>query len=108
LFAEHEKPSLKHLLVMLMDADEPEAMLAAFKRIAEIKAWRAARITVSEEDAAPFPFVKRQGPVSVAMAQACKRWSSLAAALDKVESEMRRTGLPVAHRVQAMEDDNAL
>jgi hypothetical protein len=40
---ELERDTLRHFLGLLLEADEPEAMVASLRRLAERKAWHAVR-----------------------------------------------------------------
>jgi hypothetical protein len=66
---EGERDALRHLLVLLLEADEPEAMVASLRRLAERKAWYAVRGALVDR-------------------QAAGRWSALAEALAKVERQV--------------------
>jgi hypothetical protein len=64
-----ERETLRHFLGLLLDADEPEAMVASLRRLAERKA----------NDAIRGALVDRQ---------AAQRWLALAEALAKVERQV--------------------
>ena len=66
---EGERQALRQFLWLLLEADEPEAMLAALRRLAERKAWCAVRGALVDR-------------------QAAGRWSALAEALAKVERQV--------------------
>lgn len=65
---EAQKHALRFMFNQLFEADEPEAMLSSFKRIAEIRAY--------QEFKAPNPDMDSTG-----------RWLRLAEILTKVEEE---------------------
>ena len=64
-----ERDTLRHFLGLLLEADEPEAMVASLRRLAECKAWGAARNALVDR-------------------QAAQRWLALAEALAKVERQV--------------------
>ena len=66
---EGERDTLRHFLGLLLEADEPEAMVASLRRLAERKAWCAVRGALVDR-------------------QAAQRWLALAEALAKVEREV--------------------
>ena len=66
-FEEHERTVLHGFLTHLLDADEPEALLASLKRIAERKAFGVTFGRIGAEEAA--------------------RWQRMADALHRVERE---------------------
>jgi hypothetical protein len=68
-----ERNTLRHFLGLLLEADEPEAMVASLRRLAERKAWCAVRGALVDR-------------------QAAQRWFALAEALAKVEREGMRQG----------------
>ena len=66
---ERERDTLRHFLGVLLEADEPEAMLACLRRLAERKAHYAIRGALVDR-------------------QAAQRWLALAEALAKVERQV--------------------
>jgi hypothetical protein len=64
-----ERETLRHFLGLLLEADEPEAMVASLRRLAERKAWYA--VSGARVDR-----------------QAAQRWQALAEALAKVERQV--------------------
>jgi hypothetical protein len=66
---ERERDTLRHFLGLLLEADEPEAMVASLRRLAERKAWFAVRGALVDR-------------------QAAQRWLALAEALVKVERQV--------------------
>ena len=64
-----ERDTLRHFLGLLLEADEPEAMVASLRRLAERKAWYAVRGALVDR-------------------QAAQRWLALAEALAKVERQV--------------------
>ena len=78
MLSEREQIDLRHWLGLLMDANEPGAMLACLKRVAELKAFRM--LDLDERGM----YAKR--PVKVTAAG--DRWLRLAQALDRVEREI--------------------
>ena len=64
-----ERDTRRHFLGLLLEADEPEAMVASLRRLAERKAWSAARGALVDR-------------------QAAQRWLALAEALAKVERQV--------------------
>ena len=64
-----ERETLKHFLGLLLEADEPEAMVASLRRLAERKAHYAIRGARVDR-------------------QAAQRWQALAEALAKVERQV--------------------
>jgi hypothetical protein len=66
---EQERDTLRHFLGLLLEADEPEAMLARLKRLAECKARYAIRGALVDR-------------------QAAERWLRLAEALVTVERQV--------------------
>lgn len=64
-----ERDTLRHFLGLLLEADEPEAMVASLRRLAERKAWCAVRGALADR-------------------QAAQRWLALAEALAKVERKV--------------------
>ena len=64
-----ERDTLRHFLGLLLEADEPEAMVASLRRLAERKAWYA--VSGARVDR-----------------QAAQRWQALAEALAKVERQV--------------------
>ena len=64
-----ERDTLRHFLGLLLDANEPEAMVASLRRLAERKAWYAVRGALVDR-------------------QAAQRWLALAEALAKVERQV--------------------
>jgi hypothetical protein len=83
MLADHEATGLKHWLSLMMDADEPGAMLAAFKRIAEIKTLSFMR-----------------GEITPAKREAAGRWVKLAEALEDTQLLIAK-----AKREKAQEKD---
>ena len=67
---EPEQRNLRHFLGLLLDADQPEAMLGSLMRVAELKARMASRGLTTDK-------------------QAALRWYALADALDKVDREIK-------------------
>lgn len=64
----HQQEQLRHLLTILLEADEPEAILSSIRRIAERKAHDMTRNQTDNE---------------------IQRWYNLAEALMKVEKELK-------------------
>ena len=64
-----ERDTLRHFLGLLLEADEPEGMVASLRRLAERKAWCAVRGALVDR-------------------QAAQRWLALAEALAKVERQV--------------------
>jgi hypothetical protein len=64
-----ERDTLRHFLVLLLEADEPEAMVASLRRLAERKAWCEVRGALVDR-------------------QVAQRWLALAEALAKVERQV--------------------
>ena len=64
-----ERDTLGQFLGLLLEADEPEAMVASLRRLAERKAWCAVRGAIVDR-------------------QAAQRWLALAEALAKVERQV--------------------
>ena len=64
-----ERDTLRHFLGLLLEADEPEAMVASLRRLAERKAWYAVSGALIDR-------------------QAAQRWQALAEALAKVERQV--------------------
>jgi hypothetical protein len=67
-FTAEVQESLRHHLMILMEADEPEAILGSLQRIAERKAHSVIRGHVTEHDA--------------------ERWLRLAKALARVQEDL--------------------
>jgi hypothetical protein len=67
-FTAEVQDSLRHYLTILMEADEPEAILGSLRRIAEHKAHSVIRGNVTEHDA--------------------ERWLNLAKALARVQEDL--------------------
>jgi len=86
MLSEREQTDLRHWLGLLMDANEPGAMLACLKRIAELKAFKM----LDFDEGGMY----RNRPVRVTAAG--DRWLRLAEALDRVEREIasRAEGKP--------------
>jgi hypothetical protein len=72
-----ERDTLRHFLGLLLEADEPEAMVASLRRLAERKAWYA--VSGARVDR-----------------QAAQRWQALAEALAKVERQVTPQRSPPA------------
>ena len=66
---EQERDTLRHFLGLLLEADEPEAMVASLRRLAERKAHYAIRGALVDR-------------------QAAQRWLALAEALANVERQV--------------------
>jgi hypothetical protein len=71
---EQEKNGLTQQLAMLLEADEPEAILATLQRVAERMAHRVTRAAISDLEAL--------------------RWQSLADACEAVQRELDRANAP--------------
>jgi hypothetical protein len=80
MLLEQEQIVLRHWLRILLEADEPDAMIAALKRIAERKASSILANKCGEEGMFSTEPVRLNATVN--------RWLRLAEALDKVEREM--------------------
>ena len=92
LLTEQEKEGLRQQLTLLLEADEPEAVLATLRRIAERKAHAVTRGLISDNEA--------------------RRYQALAAALKCVEDELDRAqehqlAQPRQHNAPAAEDPTA-
>jgi hypothetical protein len=70
LLTDQEKEGLRQQLTLLLEANEPEAMLATLRRIAERKAHSVTRGLISDNEA--------------------RRYQAIAAALKCVEDELDR------------------
>lgn len=71
---EQEKNGLTQQLAMLLEADEPEAILATLQRVAERMAHRVTRAAISDLEAL--------------------RWQALADACESVQRELDRANAP--------------
>jgi hypothetical protein len=89
---EQEKEGLRQQLQLLLEANEPEAVLATLRRIAERKAHAVTRGVISDNEA--------------------RRYQALAEALQCVEDELDRAqehqlAHPRQHNAPAAEDPTA-
>ena len=92
LLTEQEKEGLRQQLQLLLEADEPEAVLATLRRIAERKAHSVTRGAISDNEA--------------------RRYQALAEALHAVEDELDRAhahqlAQPRQHNAPVAEDPTA-
>jgi hypothetical protein len=71
LFLNQEKAGLSHILQLLLDANEPEAMLTLFRHVVERKAFSVTRGLIDRDDAA--------------------QWTALADALKTAEAALKTT-----------------
>jgi hypothetical protein len=82
---EQEKDSLRFQLGLLLEFDEPEAILGTMRRVAERKAYTVTRGLISVHEA--------------------KRWTRLGEALRKVEDELERLNAPRQPRSDDLPDE---
>jgi hypothetical protein len=83
VYTEPQAAAMGHFVTLLIEADEPRAMLASLKLIAEHKAFTICRKMWGAEGT----FTR-----GAASDEGAKRWLALAKAIEKVEREMRIAG----------------
>jgi hypothetical protein len=92
LLTQQEKEGLRQQLTLLLEADEPEAVVATLRRIAERRAHAVTRGAISDNEA--------------------RRYQALADALKCVEDELDRAhahqlAQPTQHNAPVAEDPTA-